>query len=816
MKLERLITATAVGIALTAGAQNAILPERFSPLAEGYIERARAFRADANYAGVIDQLDIVATRGIKLTPELAGECMYMLAEAYYERGSEECLALLFDFRRDYPASPLAPEAAMAIGDFYFFRHDWPDALEAYNDVDDARLNRDRSLLLRYRKTLSLIKTGHYQEARPLLRELGENSAYSTAANFYTAYLDYIDGDFNSAYDRFERVPEGEKGLEAAYYMAQIEYTRSQYGKVISRGVKLLKSDPVAELVPETQRIVGLSYFKEGHNDAAARYLDAYLKAAENPAPDALYASGAIAYAGGDYDLAASRFSKVSGINSEIGQGALLYLGQCYLHSDNPSAAAMAFEKAAKMNIDNRVTESALYNYAAAVTRGGNVPFSSSAGLLEDFVKRYPKSDFAPKVESYLAAAYFNEHNYQRALQAVNAIPSPDSKELQLKQKILFELGTEALANGRAADAERHLAAAASMKRQDSRLAAQSSLWLGDAQYALGKFGDAARSYQNFLDAAPRSENTALALYDLAYARYKLGRYAAAAEAFSKALATKRNPLSQRMADDATIRCADCYYYTGNYSEASALFTRAISAGAADTDYALYRRAVIRGLTGDNKGKIADLTLIENKFPDSRWMQKTLAELADVYQVTGQSDLAADTYKKRIGTGAEIDIDELFRMAAAMHSAGRWDDVIEVTERIRHADDLTADELADIDLYAADALAAKGRGAEAEEIYRRLAATPASLPGAKAAVALGELLLKNKRYEEAEQLMTDFTDAGTPHEYWLARGFIVLADVYTAQGKGYLAKEYLISLRDNYPGDESDIKQMISSRLKKLK
>ena len=65
-------------------------------------------------------------------------------------------------------------------------------------------------------------------------------------------------------------------------------------------------------------------------------------------------------------------------------------------------------------------------------------------------------------------------------------------------------------------------------------------------------------------------------------------------------------------------------------------------------------------------------------------------------------------------------------------------------------------------------------------------------------------------------MTDFTDAGTPHEYWLARGFIVLADVYTAQGKGYLAKEYLISLRDNYPGDESDIKQMISSRLKKLK
>ena len=63
-------------------------------------------------------------------------------------------------------------------------------------------------------------------------------------------------------------------------------------------------------------------------------------------------------------------------------------------------------------------------------------------------------------------------------------------------------------------------------------------------------------------------------------------------------------------------------------------------------------------------------------------------------------------------------------------------------------------------------------------------------------------------------MKKFTDAGSPHSYWLARGFIVLADIYMAKGKRVLAVEYIRSLRENYPGKEKDIQNMISSRLKK--
>ncbi len=109
----------------------------------------------------------------------------------------------------------------------------------------------------------------------------------------------------------------------------------------------------------------------------------------------------------------------------------------------------------------------------------------------------------------------------------------------------------------------------------------------------------------------------------------------------------------------------------------------------------------------------------------------------------------------------------------------------------------------------------GRSDDAVTIYRRLSAQPEALSGAIAAVTLAEMLNKRSDYQEAYDLMSLFTENGTPHIYWLARGFIALADACTGLDRPELAKEYLLSLRENYPGDELDISEAIESRIKKL-
>ena len=66
-------------------------------------------------------------------------------------------------------------------------------------------------------------------------------------------------------------------------------------------------------------------------------------------------------------------------------------------------------------------------------------------------------------------------------------------------------------------------------------------------------------------------------------------------------------------------------------------------------------------------------------------------------------------------------------------------------------------------------------------------------------------------------MLDFIEQGTPHSYWLARGFILLSDVYARKGDKFQARQYLSNLQKNYKGShKEDITSMIDKRLAALK
>ena len=73
------------------------------------------------------------------------------------------------------------------------------------------------------------------------------------------------------------------------------------------------------------------------------------------------------------------------------------------------------------------------------------------------------------------------------------------------------------------------------------------------------------------------------------------------------------------------------------------------------------------------------------------------------------------------------------------------------------------------------------------------------------------LFDDEEYAAAEQQVLQFIDQSTPHAYWLARAFVLLSDVYAAQGKNMEARQYLLSLKQNYQADD-DIAGMIEERL----
>lgn len=995
-----IIAALFTGIVFGCSAQLSASEERFSPQAAGYMERARTMSEAGNYTGAIDQLRHIQTERISLSSQMQEEFQYLLADAFYNRGDKECIQMLRTFKSDFPASTHALDASLKIGNYFFFRHQWPEALQEYETIDTNRLNRELKPLYSYRTALCQIKTGHFAEARKSLQALAHANGFHEAYLFYSAYLDYIDGNYDKAYNLFAKVTSPERGLQAGYYMTQIDFTRGKFKEVAERGEKLLRQEIDPELAPELNRITGLALFKSGYISKAKTYLGHYLEICPGtPAPDAVYSLGVCDYEEGNFTQAAERFASLTELNDELGQSAWLFLGQCDVKDGNDDAAAMAFEKAARMDFDRNVSETALYNYVAALTRGGNVPFSSSADMLEGFTKLYPNSDYTQKVEAYLAKAYYNDRNYAKALENIEKIKRPSADILTAKQKVLYQLGVEAMANGKIQDATNLFARSLQLASHDPKLALQTQLWYGDALYATGNFSKAENAYNAFIKGEGRSSNRTLALYNLAYSLYQQDKYQQSSQAFRNAIDASPK-LPSPLLTDANVRLGDCLYYTGAYKEAKNSYAKAISAEATDADYASYRHAVMLGLEGDTNGKINELSQLSSKYPDSKWIPNALMEkaltfesldrhteaaeafnqLADAYPRTMQARKAmlnlaltyskagnmlqaCDTYKDIIRTwpsseeaelanadlkkhyattgaltdyaaflrsvpeakqlnademeqlafdGAEtafaenpdnisllqnyvreypdgkylsqalLDIATTLRLnskyseaeetlaqliAKRPHSAqyneallaqaeilennlpGRKSEafskyqelgnsadpdftaeayagmartsdnpsvMLENARKARNSGGISGEEADKLQLIEAEALLLSDNRKESLQLLGTLSHNPNSEAGAKAAVRLAELYLEDKDYSRAEKLMLNFTEQGTPHQYQLAKGFILLADAYHGLKKNSLAREYLISLKDNYPGNEPEIRNAIESRLKSYK
>lgn len=1014
--MKTLFAATAVAITL-AGNLSAQVADIRDTDAAGYVVRAEAMLQSGNAAGAIDQLNSLERLQMKFpaNTDLREKALLLKAFAQLQCNDAACLETAGTYIKLYGGSIEAQQMRVLRGDYYFFHADFEHALPLYDEVQFAALTPLEAETVKYRKAYSTLRLAQYADATYLFEELVGSREYGDAARFYLAYIDYVNGKYVSARRGFEQyvraVPDDianakkyriPQAPDASCYIAQIDFAEGRYGNVVSVAPELLRRCTDAEMEKELNRIIGESLFNLKRETKAESYLQKYLKEVGTDAlPTSQYMMGVIRYNQKDYAEAVEFFEPVAAGNDALGQSASLYLGQCEMKLDEPGAATVAFERAYRMNYNSAVSETALYNYAAMLTSGSGVPFGrSSVELLEQFVKKYPNSEFADRADEYLATAYFNEKNYRQALQSINRIVKPSDTVLKAKQKILYELGVECLSNNMAAEAVCYMQDASKMHSIDNVVATRSLLWLADAYYNIGDYAKAEANYKYFLQTAPIADsNLSLAEYDLGYALYQQNKFVEARGHFEKVLKVP-GKLDRNLVSDARTRVADCLYYTGNHSLALDTYKQSMQENANNADYAALQHANMLGSLGRNTEKITALdemianypessllpsamlekaqtyidlgndakaidtyTSLVRKYPQAPESRQGLLQMAIAYSNSGKRDKAEECYKQVISTwptseqakaanedlrvmyaasgkleeyakflhripGApsmddnEIeklsfeaaenamllnanDTDLMFKYvnqypngryldralystAAAKYAAGKYSEALQLLETLnsKRPDSASAPEATlmrariyeDTDMGSSrDAVAAwrdllgnggatyyneacagimrntdnpseqleyanrliKASGLSTEQMdeavfYRamaelkrqqykaavedleRLTDNPKSLYGARATVELADYYMGKKQYSKAQELLEQFTDSGTPHQYWLARAYISLADAYYAQGKQTLARQYVNSLKENYPGSEADIRQMIKDRTNKWK
>lgn len=88
-------------------------------------------------------------------------------------------------------------------------------------------------------------------------------------------------------------------------------------------------------------------------------------------------------------------------------------------------------------------------------------------------------------------------------------------------------------------------------------------------------------------------------------------------------------------------------------------------------------------------------------------------------------------------------------------------------------------------------------------------------GAEAKYLTAEILFNQNKTKRAENVIMDFIEKNTPHQFWLAKSFILLADIYLANGDQFQSKHTLMSMVENYPEQNDGIIDLAKTKLQHL-
>ncbi|MDE6628497.1 MAG: tetratricopeptide repeat protein [Muribaculaceae bacterium] len=207
--------------------------------------------------------------------------------------------------------------------------------------------------------------------------------------------------------------------------------------------------------------------------------------------------------------------------------------------------------------------------------------------------------------------------------------------------------------------------------------------------------------------------------------------------------------------------------------------------------------------------------VVEKYPDSPQAVDALAIKAEVEYSRGLATEALASYRElesRASDPEEVNAARLGVMRVSRDLADH-EGAIAMADKLLASSGLGTDEKNEATFTKAISLRDLGRGQEAMTLWESLAHDTDDLFGTKSAYYMALYQYDSKDTKGARRTVDALIEANPPHDYWLAKAFILLSDILRQQGDTFEADEYLRSLKENYPGTESDIFREIERRLK---
>lgn len=700
--------------------------------------------------------------------KVSKEVMYELSYCYYDQNQVDQAIEGFKQLSNEKDS-MGQNSMYLLGDLYLRTGQKENARNAFLYSANNNSNRKQQEISRFNYAKLSYELGYQDVALSELNkfiDLYPESEYAPEAKEILISLLANTNNYKEAlalYASFGKpTPAMQKVYPRLLFGQSTEYINNQQLNDADALLTRIITDPNAgQVLPYADFWKGEVAYRLGRYDDVIKYMNAYLLSGALPegeanADAARYTLGYAYLQEENYPLALSNFRQVAPtINSQatgIRQDAYERAADCYFMQKNYATAKSMYQNV----IDNGLPQADYSLYQIALIDGVHSP-GDKIRTFNALVKRYPKSDLIPESYMQIANAYMVQEKFQDAIPYLNDI-------LQMKDasgdypKVYLKLGL--------------------------------------CYYNLNKNEDALKNYQTLVSTYPQSPEADEALDNMKNIYVEVGRPNDYVNFVSKA----GKVISVSEADSLTYAAAELKYNSNDCAAAIDAFNNYLSSypkGGYVLQANFYRsECYAKNKDWQNALQGYDAVVSAGS---SKFAERAAYAAAHISYFDLQDYARALTYftkLKDLATTPENQLEALRGLVRSYYQTKDYAQANDAARDLLTKKGLSTDDRAVANLVLGKSLETANQYDQAIAAFRQVAAVNKSEWGAEARYEIANCYLSLGQLPQAEKAGMEVIKVTSAYDYWVAKAYILLGDVYLKEKDYFNAKATYQSVAQN--------------------
>lgn len=801
---------------------------------------------------------------LRNSAEYKQQSLYYLTQIHFlENRYEKVIADGEELLKAYPDSPQNTEIYRLLGNAYYQQGDQAAAirmLEEYVSATDSALRGDLYIL-----GVCYYNKGDYDKAvETLSGAIGEEDALTQNAYLYLGQCYLKMNDKHNARMAFELAATSvfdKQVQEAALYNYALlihETSFSGFGESVTIFEDFLNGFPDSKYADKVNDYLSEVYLTTKNYEAALASIEKIRQPGakiQSAKQNVLFRLGTQAFSNRQLTKSIDFFNRTISLGNydkEAYSNAYFWRGEAYYRQNNFSDASSDF-RSFITNTPDRMSEAyplAQYNLGycyfkqkdyepalSAFRQYVNLEKNTSTVSLADAYNRigdclFYDRQFTAAEDSYTKAVSLQPESGDYALYQkgfVMGLRKDYNGKINLMDRLIRDYPDSHYADDALYEKGRSyvlmddydMAANAFVQLQrrfpKSRLARKSGLQLGLLYFNSNQPEKAVEAYKHVIDTYPGSEEAKTAVQDLKSVYVDLNDISSYAD-YINSLGGMAARFEVSEQDSLTYFAAEKLFMRGDNQGARRSlhsYLQQFPQGSFSSNANFYLAQIAFAEKRYDEAKASYAAVVESG--DTKFLEEAQARKAEIEYLQKDYATAMNSFKQ-LEAVAETNENRQAALLGIMRCAqetGQSSEVLRAAEELLKRKKLSMEIETEARFLRAKTYMSMSEDNKAYADLQALSKDTRTVYGAEAKYLLAQSYYDHNETDKAEKELLSFIEKGTTHRYWLARGFILLSDVYVRKGDNFQARQYLTSLQKNYKGND-DIAGMIEERLAKLK